>query len=229
MRYIIRSIKELPYRFIRWILRNTQGRNNPSGRSMSEKDIPGRNYSRIHKAWKSHIGKEGICFFFLVSVLVGMYLGTKCPAFLFDKESFYRCFRDIGGEGGLNFEEIFSVVLWRRVGQLFLFFLLLLWCNGIIIFGGYLFLWGIGLGIYFGNLVVNYSFQGMVMFFISLFPQLLFYVPVTLFLINFAWSYLTKRKKSGRIGDVFWTMLLGVAGICVESYLNPLFIEWITG
>lgn len=135
-------------------------------------------------------------------------------------------------------ENLFFYVIGERVPLVLLLLMLTLTTLGMV--GGILMLsWqGFSVGFMLSTAIAKYGVKGILLVLGGLFPQYLFYLPVYI-LYCYLTNYLRLRLSKDRIGNgsdrgyilgawmvsAAGLLLLFVAGIFLESYMNPLILK----
>ncbi len=134
-------------------------------------------------------------------------------------------------------ENLFFYVVGERLPLLLLLFLLMVTSFGIP--GGILTLgWqGFSVGFMLSTGIAKYGIKGIMLILAGLFPQYLFYIPVYIFYCCMAVFLRQRLREEGSnrsergflygIGmlAVFLMLLMFVAGIFMESYVNPMILK----
>lgn len=198
-----------------------------------------------------YIGIEiKIALFVLIGFLMGLHLGNVSEVFSFNSFRLEEYFGDYTIEQGTEASLFFWYIFFIRLHQFILLFLFPRIFEGGKALGILLLVYGIGMGIYLINMIQTFSINGIVMCFLTIFPQMFFYIPCSYLALilglecvenkrkydimsrestlekafKASRSYFTKRKTAcwnGIYACVLWLM-----GILTESLLNPVFVEW---
>lgn len=170
---------------------------------------------------------------FFVGFFVGMILILLSGKWIISERLFMGqvgLFSEIEIEKLLNLQiDRFQFALYCIRGKLIL--LLILWLfmrtqwYGVVLNSFFIYL-GLGLGIFITTAVVRFSWKGIILSVISLFPQYLLYVPALV-----AFILLTKRQeadsvsKSQKIVEILVILLVVIIGGFLESYVNSSLVQ----
>ena len=132
---------------------------------------------------------------------------------------------------------LFWYILFERLKVIGFMFLLSTTFAGIIGIYSYVGLWGAGIGVLTGILVLRYGTNGCFMMIVALFPQAILFIPSFLFFFHMCYMVCAKlyfpHKDLGKYGGTTKVLLfknliyiiLGlvvvIIGVVLESYVNP--------
>lgn len=186
------------------------------------------------REWK--VGQRGFFPFFCAGLLAGIFIMNMGKSILlegtglFDEDTLCRM-KYITVDGNALFCFIFR----KRIVRLLILAVLSTTYLGMAAYYGMTFWYGTSAGAFLAALTMRYGFKGILLAFVSMFPQYLVYIPAVLALLS--WCESTYRgiytrgagrpdkgdrafllKKAGQLGAILCAAALGCL---LEAYLNP--------